>query len=116
MHSNEMYQELIIFLEACESGSIFKNIELDKVNAWALTATNSTSPSYGTYCYPHDLINGENLYACLGDLFSVTWMEYLENNKKALSSMSLKQFYEIIKERVSSKSQVQHFGSQDIEN
>ena len=115
MHESKMYEELVIFLEACESGSIFKNIDLEKVNAWALTATNSTSPSYGTYCYPHDEIEGENLFTCLGDMFSVSWMTYLENNKEALSSMSLKQFYDVIKERVS-KSQVQHFGSPNIES
>ena len=26
MYQNQMYQEFVIFLEACESGSIFKNI------------------------------------------------------------------------------------------
>jgi legumain len=54
MYDNKMYDEFVIFLEACESGSIFENIDLESMNTWALTATNSTSPSYGTYCYPHD--------------------------------------------------------------
>jgi legumain len=89
MHSNQMYDEFVIFLEACESGSMFENIDLESMNTWALTATNSTSPSYGTYCYPHDIINGDSLYTCLGDLFSVSWMEYLEDNKDALKTMSL---------------------------
>jgi legumain len=53
-----MYGELVIFLEACESGSIFQNIDLSTMNAWALTATNATAPSYGTYCYPHDVVRG----------------------------------------------------------
>ena len=96
-----MYSEFVIFLEACESGSMFEYIDLESMSAWALTATNATSPSYGTYCYPHDMIEGENLYTCLGDLFSVSWMEYLEDNKDALKSMSLHDFYEKIKERTS---------------
>ena len=56
MHLNKMYSELIIFLEACESGSIFENIDLKGMNAWALTATNATAPSWGTYCFPHDTV------------------------------------------------------------
>lgn len=56
MYDTEMYQEFVIFLEACESGSMFANTDLESLNTWALTATNSTSPSYGTYCYPHDTI------------------------------------------------------------
>lgn len=56
MHSNDMYKRFIIFIEACESGSLFTNIDLHKYDAWALTATNATNPSFGTYCYPHDII------------------------------------------------------------
>lgn len=72
---NKMYSELIIFLEACESGSIFENIDLKGMDAWALTAimaTNATAPSWGTYCFPHDTIQDKNFYTCLGDLFSVS--------------------------------------------
>jgi legumain len=85
------------------------------MNAWALTATNSTAPSYGTYCYPHDQIEGDSLYTCLGDLFSVSWMEYLEDNKNALKSMSLHDFYQQIKLRTSVKSEVLSFGATSIE-
>ena len=55
-------------------------MDLAKMNAFALTATNATNPSYGTYCYPHDVINDQHLFTCLGDLFSVNWMQYIENN------------------------------------
>lgn len=78
MHANKMYQEFVVFIEACESGSLFQNMDLASINIWALTATNSTSPSYGTYCFPHDKVQGRNMFACLGDMFSVSWMDYLE--------------------------------------
>ena len=96
MHSNKMYSELLFFVEACESGSLFHNIDLESINALALTATNSTSPSYGTYCFPHDKVNGQNLYSCLGDMFSVSWMEYFENNQKLLATKTIKQLYDLI--------------------
>lgn len=89
MHNKTMYKELVMFIEACESGSLFHNMDLSALNAWALTATNATSPSYGTYCYPHDTISDQHLYTCLGDLFSVTWMEFLEYNANKLSEITL---------------------------
>jgi legumain len=105
MHSNKMYSELLLFIEACESGSLFQDIDLESINALALTATNSTSPSYGTYCFPHDKVNGQNLYSCLGDMFSVAWMEYLEKNPKLLGSVTIKQLYQLLKQQTT-KSEV----------
>ena len=56
MHSEGKYKEMFVFLEACESGSMFHNVDLKSINIWAMTATNATTPSWGTYCYPHDTI------------------------------------------------------------
>ena len=116
MYDKKIYDELVLFIEACESGSLFLDIDLESMNAWALTATNSTYPSYGTYCYPHDKIEGNHLYTCLGDLFSVTWMSYLEANENKLRELTLKQLYFDIKKEVSSKSEVVTFGDSNITN
>lgn len=97
MHQNKMYGEFVVFIEACESGSMFENMNLESINIWALTATNATSPSYGTYCFPHDAVNDQNIYSCLGDMFSVSWMEFLEKNENLLQTHTLKQFYEEVK-------------------
>merc|ERR1711981_1391488 len=43
------YKELLFYLEACESGSIFANL-LKAPNAKAVTAANPTESSYGAYC------------------------------------------------------------------
>jgi len=40
------YKELLFYLEACESGSIFENL-LKAPNAKAVTAANATEPSWG---------------------------------------------------------------------
>ena len=89
MHDKGLYNELALFIEACESGSIFADYDLSQFRAWAMTATDAIHPSYGTYCHPHDEVNGEHLYTCLGDLFSVSWMEYIENHVSSLDSLSL---------------------------
>jgi legumain len=93
MHSAQKYKEMFIFLEACESGSMFVNVDLASINIWAMTATNATDPSWGTYCYPHDTIGDQNMYTCLGDLFSVGWMEFLENNQESLAKITFEDMY-----------------------
>jgi len=54
MHDNKMYQELVFYLEACESGSMFEGILKDNLNIYAITAANAEESSWGTYCYPDD--------------------------------------------------------------
>jgi len=72
------YKELLFYLEACESGSIFKDL-LKAPNAKAVTAANPKESSWGWYCAGSgtggDMVNGKNIGSCLGDEFSVRWME-----------------------------------------
>jgi legumain len=42
---------------------------------YALSAANPTESSWATYCSPNDVINGKSIGSCLGDEFSVNWME-----------------------------------------
>ena len=74
MHKKEMYDEMVIYIEACESGSMFKNLP-DNIKIFATTAANASESSWGTYCPPDDKINGKSLGTCLGDLYSVNWLE-----------------------------------------
>ena len=65
---------MTIYMEACEGGSMFEKFDYKSLNVYALSATNSTVSSWGAYCYPKDMVDGEHVEACLGDLFSVNWM------------------------------------------
>ena len=87
----------MLFIEACESGSLFSNIELDKYDAIALTATNATNPSWGTYCYPHDLVQDRHMYTCLADLFSNNWIEYIEKNQNKLDALKMEDLFKEVK-------------------
>ena len=78
MHENKLYDQLVLYIEACESGSMFEGILSSEINAYAVTAANPTESSWGTYCYPDDVINGTHINSCLGDLFSVSWLENVE--------------------------------------
>lgn len=42
MHTNKMYNKLVFYLEACESGSMFKGLLENNINVYALSAANST--------------------------------------------------------------------------
>lgn len=62
-------------MEACESGSIFEGLLPADLNIYATTAANATESSWGTYC-PGGLPSPPPEFdTCLGDLYSVSWME-----------------------------------------
>jgi legumain len=75
MHEHKMYSKLVFYLEACESGSMFDKVLNPKLNIYGLTAANEKESSWGTYCQPDDKVDGKTMNSCLGDLFSVSWME-----------------------------------------
>lgn len=82
MDDNQMYGKLVFYMEACESGSMFVNLPKD-INIYATSAANAHESSWGTYCPPNDFINGKAMGTCLGDLYSVNWMEDTESKTSA---------------------------------
>ena len=79
MSDNKMFKELTFYLESCESGSMFPNLT-DKENIYAVTASNARKSSYAAYCGSQARVNGKLIGSCLGDLFSINWMEDTEAN------------------------------------
>jgi len=75
MHTKKMYSKLVFYLEACESGSMFQGVLDPTLGIYATTAANAVESSWGTYCPPDDKVDGKELNSCLGDLYSVNWME-----------------------------------------
>jgi legumain len=105
MHEQKMYEKLTIYIEACESGSMFPNLKSD-IGVYATTAANGSESSWGTYCYPNDVVEGKHINSCLGDLYSVNWME---DSDAATPSETLDaQFKTILAE--TTKSHPQKFG------
>lgn len=75
MYDAKSYNKLVFYLEACESGSMFEGLLPANINIYTTTASNAEESSWGTYCSPDDMVNGVHLNSCLGDLYSVVWME-----------------------------------------
>ncbi len=65
----------VIYIEACESGSIFQGVLSDALNIYATTASNAQESSWGTYCPGMAPAPPEEFNTCLGDLYSVAFLE-----------------------------------------
>lgn len=102
-----MYKEMVVYIEACESGSMFENILEKNLGIYAVSAANSRESSWGTYCSPNDKVNGKSIGSCLGDLFSVNWME--DADKARMGRETLQQQYNTVKKETT-KSHVLQWG------
>ncbi|XP_010429610.1 PREDICTED: vacuolar-processing enzyme alpha-isozyme [Camelina sativa] len=96
-HASGTYKSLVFYLEACESGSIFEGLLPEGLNIYATTASNAVESSWGTYCPGEDPSPPSEYETCLGDLYSVAWME--DSDKHNLQTESLHQQYELVKKR-----------------
>ncbi|KAF6164298.1 hypothetical protein GIB67_010268 [Kingdonia uniflora] len=106
-HASGTYKSWVFYLEACESGSIFEGLLPKDLNIYATTAANAVESSWGTYC-PGEFPSPPQEYeTCLGDLYSVAWME--DSDVHNLQTETLKQQYELVKMRTMNESMV--FGS-----
>ncbi|KAL1204392.1 Vacuolar-processing enzyme alpha-isozyme [Cardamine amara subsp. amara] len=115
-HASGTYKSLVFYLEACESGSIFEGLLAEGLNIYATTASNAEESSWGTYCPGEEPSPPSEYETCLGDLYSVAWME--DSDKHNLQTESLHQQYELVKKRTAGSgsfygSHVMEFG--DIE-
>jgi len=75
MKDKKMFKKLVFYLEACESGSMFEGLVDPSSGIYVTTASGPAESSWGYYCPPDDKVNGKDLNSCLGDLYSIAWME-----------------------------------------
>ncbi|KAF4738372.1 hypothetical protein FOZ62_017541, partial [Perkinsus olseni] len=80
MKERKMFKSMVVYIEACESGSMFDDDNDIPPGIFIVTAANATESSWGTYCPSGvdpdaDMVDGKHIGTCLGDLFSVNWME-----------------------------------------
>jgi len=68
MYEYGMYNQLVFYLEACESGSMFANILPPNMSIFATTAANPKQSSYAIYY-------NDTIGTYLGDEYSVRWMQ-----------------------------------------
>jgi len=106
MHDKKMYKRLVFYLEACESGSMFDKILPNNWEVYATTAANPSESSWAAYCSPDDTVNGKSIGSCLGDEYSVNW---LEDSGAAEKGKHLQNQFEDVRNKTV-KSHVQQYG------
>jgi legumain len=106
MNQKKMYSKLVFYMEACESGSMFENLLPPNLSIYVTTASNAEESSWGCYCPPDDVVNGVEFGSCLGDLYSVSWME---NTDSAGPKETLQQQFTIVKQ-LTTQSHVMQYG------
>ena len=111
MHTNKMYKELVFYLEACESGSMFNKILPNNMNIYTTTAANPNQSSWATYCSPDDKIGNVSIGSCLGDEYSVNWMEDSESDSGLTETLQAQ--YEHVRDRTKN-SEVHQYGQLDF--
>ena len=107
MAKNKMFKEMTMYVEACESGSMFENILEDNLGVYAVSAANSHESSWGAYCSPNDAVNGVHVGSCLGDLFSINWME--DSDKAVMNDETLQTQFDTV-QKETTRSHVLQWG------
>ncbi|XP_062074079.1 vacuolar-processing enzyme [Humulus lupulus] len=112
-HAAGTYREMVIYVEACESGSIFEGIMPKDMNIYVTTASNAQENSWGTYCPGMEPSPPPEYITCLGDLYSVAWMEDSEGHN--LKRETIKQQYDTVKTRTANANDFINGGSHVME-
>ncbi|MBA0637882.1 hypothetical protein Godav_021958 [Gossypium davidsonii] len=116
-HAAKSYESMVIYVEACESGSIFEGLLPKNMNIYAITAANANESSWGTYCPGEFPSPPSDLDTCLGDLFSISWME--DSDIHDLRKETLDQQYQLVRRRTAvddmvGASHVMQYGNKTI--
>ncbi|KAL1110567.1 hypothetical protein AAG570_008095 [Ranatra chinensis] len=96
---------MVIYLEACEGGSMFDNIIGDRDGIFVTTAAATNENSFAYYC------EYSTYDACLGDFYSITWMEQMDLLRESWSDRYVTLFkqYRHVRTNVN-KSRVMMYG------
>ena len=114
MQRKKMFNKLTFYMEACNSGSMFDGLLTDDMNVFVTTAANPSEPSYGCFCAPYDKVDGKELNTCLGDLYSVNWMN--DSDTSAGMAHSLQEQYTKVKTETKGKSHVMEYGTMSFKD
>ncbi|XP_004517111.2 vacuolar-processing enzyme-like, partial [Cicer arietinum] len=69
------YKKMVIYLESCHAGSMFQGLLPRDSKIYVTTASNPYENSFAFYC-PHEKSPPSPAYTvCLGDLYSISWLE-----------------------------------------
>ncbi|CAH1790688.1 unnamed protein product [Owenia fusiformis] len=104
MYEAKKYAQMVFYIEACESGSMFENLLAKDINVFATTASNAKESSYACYF-------DKKRRTYLGDVYSVKWME--DSDMENLNTETLQKQFKIVKKETNT-SHVMEYGDMAI--
>lgn len=104
MADKKQFAQLVFYVEACESGSMFDSLLPDDLNIFAVTAADPNESSYACY---YD----STRQTYLGDVFSVMWMQ--DSEKENLLRETLHHQFAIVRTETNT-SHVEEYGDLDV--
>jgi legumain len=109
MHDNSMYKELVFYMEACESGSMFNKVLPTDWNIYAVTASNPTESSWAC---DYDSTYRAYLNDCWSRNFLNDTRWALDN--KAMNTRTYKEQFDWVKEQTTQSPECE-YGFLDIQ-
>ncbi|CAK8540456.1 unnamed protein product [Lathyrus sativus] len=117
-HEAKSYKKMVIYMEACESGSMFEGLLPNDINIYVTTASNAVENSYAYYCPQNPNPPPPGYTVCIGDLYSISWME--DSDRNDLTKETLKQQYKTVRKRTIGQqphgSHVMQYGDLKMDN
>ena len=114
MNMKRMYKELVFYLEACHSGSMFNKLLPNNMSIYTTTAANPNESSYAEYCSYEAKVNGTLIGSCLGDEYSCRFMEDIDSRPgDKLKDYTMQEQYEYLVDAVKG-SHVMQYGDLKI--
>eukprot|EP01083_Nonionella_stella_P241001 841946_1 len=106
MYANKMYKQLVFYLEACESGSMFDGILTRNTSVFATTAATPDQPSYAFYY-------NQTLNTYMADEYSIRWMQDSTNNWNGQQESLIQQYTDV--KNIVNESQPQKYGDEKFD-
>ncbi|XP_061341865.1 vacuolar-processing enzyme-like [Gastrolobium bilobum] len=119
-YASKSYKKMVIYMEACEAGSMFEGLLPDDINIYVTTASNARENSFAFYCPGTNHAPAPEYDTCLGDLYSISWLE--DSDKNDMTKETLQQQYETVRRRTltgggeSDSSHVMQYGDTKFKN
>ncbi|CAH8826980.1 unnamed protein product [Trichobilharzia szidati] len=101
MYNDGKYNKMLIYMEACYSGSMFYDILSPDINVMAVTSANQHENSMAVFC------RDPEVHACLAGGFSYNWISDSESND--ITRRTVAEQFRTVKSSVS-QSHVEEFG------
>ena len=94
---------------------MFEDMPADLEHLCAVSVPDVYESSWATYCPPDsDFVNGKEIGSCLGDTFSVNWME--DADKSGAMQESLQNQYVTVRDETSERHYVCQWGDMQWTN